>query len=93
MSVFEGLDRMMAQLQQRIGDKEVVAVFHTDCAARGRAMFNKILKEEIINKMQYPLVGEAQKPWLGMYGFGEFTLLNGKNYFHNYTTSLYALVR
>lgn len=91
--IFEGLDRMMAQLKKRIGDKEVVAVFHTDCAARGRAMFNKILKEEIINKMQYPLVGDAQKPWLGMYGFGEFTLLNGKNYFHNYTTSLYALVR
>jgi small ligand-binding sensory domain FIST len=32
-------------------------------------------------------------PWLGMYGFGEFTQLAGRNFFHNYTTSIYCLTR
>jgi len=91
--IFEGMNQLMSDLTQRIGNREIVAVFHTDCAARGRAMFDKIHKEEIIGLMQKPLMGESSLPWLGMYGYGEFTLLNGKNYFHNYTSSIYALVR
>lgn len=91
--IFSGLDEMVARLKQCIGDREIAAVFHTDCAARGRALFNEILKEEIIRRMQHPLIGEQRIPWLGMYGFGEFTLLGGRNYFHNYTTSIYALLR
>ncbi len=91
--IFGGLDRMMKRLTQQVGDRKVVAVFHTDCAARGRAMFDEILKDEIIEKMQSPLNKGGELPWLGMYGFGEFTRLNRKNLFHNYTTSIYALVR
>lgn len=91
--IFSGLDNMIRQMKARIGDRPIAAVFHTDCAARGRALFNKILKDEIIRRMQYPLVEERQAPWLGMYGFGEFTMLGGRNYFHNYTTSIYALLR
>lgn len=91
--IFEGLERMMQRLAADIGDREAVAVFHTDCAARGRAMFNKIAKDEIIEKMQAPLMKGRSIPWLGMYGFGEFTQLKGKNFFHNYTTSIYALTR
>lgn len=91
--IFAGLDRMMKRLLAQIGNRKVVAVFHTDCAARGRAMFDAIVKDEIIEKMQRPLTKGAQLPWLGMYGFGEFTSLKGKNLFHNYTTSIYALIR
>ncbi|MCB9048684.1 MAG: FIST C-terminal domain-containing protein [Lewinellaceae bacterium] len=91
--IFSGLERMIQLLSERIEGQETVAVFHTDCAARGRAMFNKIVKDEIIEKMQSPLMKGRRLPWLGMYGFGEFTKLNGKNLFHNYTTSIYALVR
>lgn len=91
--IFDGLERMMDRLVKRVNGREVVAVFHTDCAARGRALFDKIAKEEIIHNMQSPIMKGQRIPWLGMYGFGEFTPLNGKNLFHNYTTSIYALVR
>lgn len=91
--IFSGLEHMIGSLARRIEGKKIAAVFHTDCAARGRAMFNKIAKDEIIEKMQAPLMKGQRLPWLGMYGFGEFTKLNGKNFFHNYTTSIYALVR
>jgi hypothetical protein len=91
--IFDGLDRMMKKLVKQIDNRRIVAIFHTDCAARGRAMFNQIAKDEIIEKMQQPLMNGTPIPWLGMYGFGEFTRLEGKNLFHNYTTSIYALVR
>jgi hypothetical protein len=91
--IFNGLDRMMNRMKKQLIGKEIVAVFHTDCAARGRAMFNKIAKDEIIEKMQSPLMPNGPVPWLGMYGFGEFTSLQNTNLFHNYTTSIYALVR
>lgn len=91
--MFKGVIQLMDKITTRIDDREIVAVFHTDCAARGRAMFDKIHKEEIMSLMQKPLMKESSIPWLGMYGYGEFTLLNGKNYFHNYTSSIYALVR
>lgn len=91
--IFNGINKLIADLKNEIGNRQVAGVFHTDCAARGRAMFDKIHKEEIIGLMQKPIMGEQRIPWLGMYGYGEFTLLNGKNYFHNYTSSIYVLVR
>lgn len=91
--IFSGLEHMIGCLSRRIEGERAVAVFHTDCAARGRALFNKIAKDEIIEKMQAPLMKKGRVPWLGMYGFGEFTQLKGKNLFHNYTTSVYVLVR
>jgi hypothetical protein len=92
--IFDDMDRMMLQMAERIGDREVVAVFHADCLARGRFLFNRIMKEELVGRMQYPLSVEgAVAPWLGMYGFGEFARLGSGNAYHNYTTAIYALVR
>lgn len=91
--MFDGLDRMVSGLVERLGGCPPVAVFQADCAARGRMSFNEINKTEIISRMQTPLCKGAHVPWLGLYGYGEFTLLGGKNVFHNQTTSLYVLTR
>jgi len=91
--MFEGLDRMVSRLVDRLEGHAPVAIFHSDCAARGRMTFNQINKSEIISRMQAPLCKGARVPWLGLYGYGEFTLLGGKNVFHNQTTSLYVLTR
>lgn len=92
--IFSDLDRMTASMNARVGDAKPIAVFHADCLARGRFLFNRIMKDELVSRMQYPLSvnGEAP-PWLGMYGFGEFARLGGKNTYHNYTTALYAIYR
>ena len=73
--------------------RKIVAVFHADCGARGRLTLDRIAKDEIVREMQRPLFGDATGPWLGMYGFGEFARLGGKNEFHNYTTALYVIHR
>lgn len=92
--IFSDLDRMMATMMARLGDAEVAAVFHADCLARGRHIFHRILKEELVSRMQEPLSdGGRIPPWLGMYGFGEFARLGGRNTYHNYTTAIYALYR
>ncbi len=92
--IFNDMDRMMQQMVDRIGADSVQAVFHADCLARGRFLFDRVMKDELVSRMQYPLSQDGTPPpWLGMYGFGEFARLGGKNEYHNYTTAIYALVR
>lgn len=92
--IFDDMDRMMAQMVAAADGRDVVAVFHADCLARGRFLFNRVMKEELVGRMQYPLSQDGVvPPWLGIYGFGEFARLGGRNTYHNYTTAIYALVR
>jgi hypothetical protein len=92
--IFEDMDRMMQAMTQRAGGRKPVAVFHADCLARGRYLFHRVLKEELVGRMQFPLSHEGiVPPWLGMYGFGEFARLGGANTYHNYTTAIYAIYR
>ena len=92
--IFNDMDRMMGHMVEKIAGRDLVAVFHADCLARGRFLLNRIMKEELVGRMQYPLSRNGQvPPWLGMYGFGEFARLGGANAYHNYTTAIYALCR
>ena len=61
--------------------------------ARGKLTSGTIEKNEIIQNIQQLVIGDTNIPWLGDYGFGEFCTLDGKNRFHNYTTSLSVIVR
>jgi hypothetical protein len=92
--IFEDLDRMTSRVVALANDRAPVVVFHADCLARGRHLFNRILKEELVSRMQAPFMDDGQTPpWIGIYGFGEFARLGGKNEYHNYTTAIYAIYR
>jgi hypothetical protein len=91
--MFEDLDKMVEQLVKRCKGRKPWAIFHADCAARGRWSFNRVLKDEIVSRMQYPLIQDKDVPWLGIYGFGEFTRLGGQNRFHMLTTSLFIILK
>ena len=92
--IFREMDRIVQEMNKRANGKKPVAVFHADCLARGRFLFDRIIKEELVNRMQYPFFTDGEcPPWLGMYGFGEFARLGGKNTYHNYTTALYVIYR
>jgi hypothetical protein len=91
--IFDGLDKMVEQLIERFGDRKPVAVFHADCAARGRWGFNRVLKDEIVSRMQYPICKDENVPWLGMYGAGEFAELGGRNRLHHYTSALFPILK
>jgi len=88
------LGRMREVMGSGVGVAEGAGVFHADCRARGRRLVHRSLKEELVPRMQGPLSeGGRVPPWLGMYGFGEFARLGGRNTYHNYTTAIYALYR
>ncbi len=91
--IFGGLDQMVRQIVEKCNGRSPVAVFHADCVARGKGMLNRILKDEIVFRMQHPLCKDEDIPWLGMYGLGEFARLGGRSRFHNYTTALHVIVK
>jgi hypothetical protein len=92
--IFKDLDRMIAAMDKQARGRKPVAVFQADCLTRGRRLFNRIMKEELVQRMQYPFAtAGTPPPWLGMYGFGEYARLAGANAYHNYTTALAALYR
>jgi hypothetical protein len=88
----DGVEKMVEQIVQRCNGRRPVAVFHADCALRGKSLFNRILKDEIMSRIQHPLCREENVAWLGMYCGGEITPLGGKNQMHYCTTSLYVIV-
>ncbi len=92
--IFSEANKMMEWFTEQSQGRKPVAVFHADCLARGRYMFAKVMKEELVAYMQEPLSDNGVvPPWIGMYGFGEFARLGGRNEYHNYTSALYAVYR
>ena len=92
--IFRDMDRMLTTMVGRHPGAQPVAVFQADCLARGRRLFNRVMKEELVHRIQAPFATSgAVPPWFGMYGFGEYARLGGRNAYHNYTTALAALYR
>jgi hypothetical protein len=92
--IFADMDRMLAAMRSRRAGQHPVAVFQADCLARGRRLFNRVMKEELVHRMQQPFARDGHvPPWFGMYGFGEYARLDGRNSYHNYTTALAAIYR
>jgi len=92
-NILDGVDRMMIQILEHCQGRKPLAVFHADCVARGKMLFNRIMKDEIVSRFQYPLCKDENIPWLGMYGGGELTPLGGRNELQGFTTSLYVIVK
>ena len=91
--MFNDLDIMMEQLKDQCRGRKPYAVFHADCIMRGKWSLNRILKDEYIHRIQYSLVQDEFVPWLGIYGYGEFARLGGRNQFHMLTTALFILLK
>ena len=92
--IFRDMDRMLETMVARRPGAHPVVVFQADCLARGRRLFNRVMKEELVHRIQQPLTTDGVvPPWFGMYGFGEYAHLGGRNAYHNYTTALAAIYR
>ena len=90
--IFKGVDLMLEQIIDGCGGRKPLAVFQADCGLRGKLSLNRVLKDEITNRIQSPLSKDQDVPWLGLYGWGEFTKLGGRNHIHFFTTSLYVIL-
>jgi hypothetical protein len=91
--MFKGVDQMSHRIAGHLEGRQPVAVFHADCTIRGRASIDRVLKDEIVTRMQYPICQGQRIPWLGFYSGGEFAHIGGKNIFNIFTTTLNVLYR
>jgi small ligand-binding sensory domain FIST len=91
--MFQGVDHIAHRIAGHLEGKQPVAVFHADCIIRGRMSFDRVLKDEIVARMQYPVCQGQKIPWLGFYSGGEFSYIGGKNIFNIFTSTLNVLYR
>jgi hypothetical protein len=91
--MFDGVDRMVKKIVDELQGRKPVAVFHADCVLRGRFSLDRILKDEIINRMQAPICRGEDIPWLGLYSAGEFVMLGGEAWFQQISSSLFVIYR
>jgi small ligand-binding sensory domain FIST len=91
--MFQGVDHIAQQIARHLKGKMPVEVFHADCIIRGRMSFDRVLKDEIVSRIQYPICQGQKIPWLGFYSGGEFAHIGGMNMFNIFTTTLNVLYR
>jgi len=91
--LFEGVDQIAQRIAKHLKYKKIVAIFHADCLTRGRFSINRVLKDEIISRMQIPICGDHKIPSLGFYSGGEFAMIGGKNWMNVFTTTISVLYR
>jgi hypothetical protein len=91
--MLEGVDIMMRKIVDELMDRKPIAVFHADCVLRGKFSMNRILKDELIYHIQYPLCRNENIPWLGLYSGGEFTMLGGQAWLNQGSSSLHVIYR
>ena len=86
-----GAHVMAERLKARLKEKEIIAVLHVDCAARGRMFFGDEVKAKGIDVLQEPFGKDV--PWLGMYACGEIAPIKGAHYLHNQTAVICVISR
>jgi hypothetical protein len=65
--IFADMERMLGVMRRHRAGQHPVAVFQADCLARGRRLFNRVIKEELVHRMQQPFANDgAVPPWFGM---------------------------
>ena len=73
--IFSDMDRLLRAMTARRDGRVPVAVFQADCLARGRRLLGRVMKDELVQRIQHPFKADGvTPPWLGMYGFGEYEI-------------------
>jgi hypothetical protein len=85
-----GIRRMGANLQRDLRGRKPTFVFHVDCGGRGKLVFREQRSLELLKELQREVGGDV--PWVGFYSFGEIAPVGKRNFFHNYTASVLAVM-
>ena len=92
-AMFEGVELIINKILNELQGKKPTAVFHADCVVRGRFSLNRILKDELINRIQFPICRGENIPWIGLYSGGELCMVGGHNMINNFSSSLFVIYR
>jgi hypothetical protein len=86
-----GAKNMAERIKAKLGDKIPIAVFHVDCAARGKMFFGDDVKEKGIDVLQDTFGKNI--PWLGLFACGELAPIKNVNYYHNQTAVICVIYK
>src|ERR687889_872938 len=67
--VFNGFDRMAAQIKDQLGGEKPKLIFQFECATRGKMMFREQEKLQLLRRFRQSL--DPAAPWVGFYAVGE----------------------
>ena len=92
-TMFDGLDHLVKKILEELKESRPLAVFHADCVVRGRISLNRILKDELINRIQSPICKGENIPYIGLYSGGELGMVGGHNMINNFSSTLFVIYR
>src|SRR5215211_7120011 len=87
--VFNGFDRMAAQIKNQLDGEKPNLVFQFECGTRGKMMFRDQEKLQLLKRFRQSLDPDA--PWVGFYTVGEIGPVEEHNLRHLYTSVVLAL--
>ncbi len=89
----ETIVRRAKEISQRMNErhsgKMPAFVLHFDCTGRSKTFIGAEVAKNEIASNQGAFVGHV--PWFGFYTLGEIAPVKDKNYFHNWTSVLFAV--
>lgn len=86
----DGIRRMGRNLKAHLAGRQPSFVFHVDCGGRGKLVFREQRSLELLGELQQEVGPDV--PWIGFYSFGEIAPVGKRNFFHNYTASVLAVM-
>src|SRR5215218_9402246 len=84
-----GFDRMAQRIKEQLGGEKPKLVFQFECATRGKMMFRKQEKLQILEQFRQSVGPDT--PWAGFYTAGEIGPVEEHNLRHLYTSLVLAL--
>ena len=84
-----GIDRLVTDLRQQMGDAQPRLVLQFDCAGRGKVIFKQDQLQALQKRLREGVSPHA--PWSGFHCYSEIGPVNQRNLFHNFTAVVAAL--
>lgn len=85
----DGVNRLADELIEQLDGHVPKFVFQFECCGRGKNFLRDEQKLQLLQRLRERL---PDVPWFGCYTFGEIGPVAGRNWFHNYTSVVAALV-
>lgn len=83
-------DTVIRSLKDELKGEEPKIIFHFECAGRGKIILREQIRKAAIEKLQNSFNSDV--PWIGFYCLGEIAPIKDRNYFHNSTTVIAAII-
>lgn len=88
--IIKKIEELGSILNKKRKNENPLAVLHVNCAGRGKILMGK----KVVDEYNYTKnIFKGDLPWIGFYSYGEIAPICNENYFHNYTSVIFAIYK